>query len=145
MRHDFSTQEFEAFRREARESFSGQDRWLTQHALQRMLKADSEQQMGEVSRFGAVRTNGGTAGAGGQPQGSANGTTWRRCAQFGCRCGRPGSVRSSHKGIATPQRRAPEVAELIRQAFERGDIPRWGGPRSFCEPSAKSDPAPHVQ
>jgi len=45
MRHDYSTEQFQAFREEARESFWGQVRWRTQHILQQILEADSEQQM----------------------------------------------------------------------------------------------------
>jgi transposase-like protein len=47
MRHDYSTEQFQAFRQEVRESFWGQVRWRTQHALEQMLDADSEQQMAE--------------------------------------------------------------------------------------------------
>src|SRR6266699_3427105 len=45
MRHDYSTEQFQAFREEARESFWGQVRWQTQHVLQQILEADSEEQM----------------------------------------------------------------------------------------------------
>ena len=47
MRHDYNTEQFQAFRQEVRESFWGQVRWRTQHALEQMLDADSEQQMAE--------------------------------------------------------------------------------------------------
>ena len=47
MRHDYSTEQFQAFRQEVRESFWGQVRWRTQHALEQMLDADSEQQTAE--------------------------------------------------------------------------------------------------
>ena len=37
MRHDYSTEQFQAFRQEVPESFWGQVRWRTQHALEQML------------------------------------------------------------------------------------------------------------
>ncbi len=54
MRHDYSTEQFQAFRGEVRESFWGQVRWRTQHVLQQILEADSEQQMAEY--LGLART-----------------------------------------------------------------------------------------
>jgi hypothetical protein len=53
MRHDYSTEQFQAFRQEVRESFWGQVRCRTQQALEQMLEADSEQQMAEY--LGLVR------------------------------------------------------------------------------------------
>ena len=47
MRQDYNTEQFQVFREEARENFWGQVRWRTQHALQQLLEADSEQQMAE--------------------------------------------------------------------------------------------------
>jgi len=52
MRHDYNTVQFQAFRGEVRESFWGQVRWRTQHALQQLLEADSEPSQ---SRFSPLR------------------------------------------------------------------------------------------
>ena len=47
MRRHYSTEQFEVYKQEAAEEFWGQVRWQTQHALQQMLEADSEQQMAD--------------------------------------------------------------------------------------------------
>ena len=94
MRHDYSTEQFQAFRQEVRESFWGQVRWRTQHALEQMLDADSEQQMAEylgLARYERME----------EPQervDSRNGFYERDYVtpleRFGCGCGGPASVRS---------------------------------------------------
>ena len=45
MRRHYSTEQYAVYKQEAAEEFWGQVRWRTQHALQQMLEADSEQQM----------------------------------------------------------------------------------------------------
>jgi len=47
MRHNYSTEQFQALKEETRESFWGQIHWRTQLALQQLLEADSQQQMAE--------------------------------------------------------------------------------------------------
>jgi transposase-like protein len=120
MRHDYSTEQFQAFRQEVRESFWGQVRWRTQHALEQMLDADSEQQMAEylgLARYERVE----------EPQervDSRNGFYERDyvtpLGAIRLRVRRTRKRSFLPRGIATLQRRAPDVAELIRQAFLQG-------------------------
>ncbi len=121
MRHDYSTEQFREFRGELRESFGGQVRWRTQHALLRLLEADSEQQMAEY--FGLSAARGSEEGEDGvdSPHGfyerdyvtailgaiRVRVRRTRKCSFLPC-------------GLKMPERRAPEVAELFRQAFLRG-------------------------
>lgn len=120
MRRDYSTERFQGFVRELQESFWGDFQGRTRETLKRLMEADSEQQMEEylglkwhaqaaegeegvdsrngyyerdlVTRLGVIRLR------------------VRRCRQrsFLPRC------------LRRLERRAPEVAELIRQAFLRG-------------------------
>ena len=120
MRHDYSTEQFQAFRQEVRESFWGQVRWRTQHALEQMLDADSEQQMAEylgLARYERME----------EPQervDSRNGFYERDyvtpLGAIRLRVRRTRKRSFLPRGIATLQRRAPDVAELIRQAFLQG-------------------------
>src|SRR6202163_4783612 len=120
MRHDYSTEQFQAFRQEVRESFWGQVRWRTQHALEQMLDADSEQQMAEylgLARYERME----------EPEervDSRNGFYERDyvtpLGAIRLRVRRTRKRSFLPRGIATLQRRAPEVAELIRQAFLQG-------------------------
>jgi len=120
MRHDYSTEHFQAFRQEVRESFWGQVRWRTQHALEQMLDADSEQQMAEylgLARYERME----------EPEervDSRNGFYERDyvtpLGAIRLRVRRTRKRSFLPRGIATLQRRAPDVAELIRQAFLQG-------------------------
>jgi len=120
MRHDYSTEQFQAFRQEVRESFWGQVRWRTQHALEQMLDADSEQQMAEylgLARYERME----------EPEervDSRNGFYERDyvtpLGAIRLRVRRTRKRSFLPRGIATLQRRAPEIAELIRQAFLQG-------------------------
>ena len=120
MRHDYSTEQFQAFRQEVRESFWGQVRWRTQHALEQLLDADSEQQMAEylgLARYERME----------EPEervDSRNGFYERDyvtpLGAIRLRVRRTRKRSFLPRGIATLQRRAPDVAELIRQAFLQG-------------------------
>ena len=120
MRHDYSTEQFQAFRQEVRESFWGQVRWRTQHALEQMLDADSEQQMAEylgLARYERME----------EPEervDSRNGFYERDyvtpLGAIRLRVRRTRKRSFLPRGIVTLQRRAPEIAELIRQAFLQG-------------------------
>jgi putative transposase len=120
MRHDYSTEQFQAFRGEVRESFWGQVRWRTQHALQQMLEADSEQQMAEY--LGLARYERSE-----EPEervDSRNGyyerdyvTPW---GSIRLRVRRTRKRSFLPRCVKALERRAPEVAEMIRQAFLRG-------------------------
>ena len=120
MRHDYNTEQFQAFRQEVRESFWGQVRWRTQHALEQMLEADSEQQMAEylgLARYERME----------EPEervDSRNGFYERDyvtpLGAIRLRVRRTRKRSFLPRGIATLQRRAPEIAELIRQTFLQG-------------------------
>ncbi len=120
MRHDYSTEQFQAFRGEVRESFWGQVRWRTQHVLQQILEADSEQQMAEY--LGLARYERSQ-----EPEervDSRNGYYERDyvtpLGAIRLRVRRTRQRSFLPRGLKTLERRAPEVAELIRQAFLRG-------------------------
>jgi Transposase, Mutator family len=120
MRHDYSTEQFQAFRGEVRESFWGQVRWRTQHVLQQFLEADSEQQMAEY--LGLARYE--RSAEGEDRVDSRNGFYERDyvtpLGSIRLRVRRTRKRSFLPRGLQTLQRRAPEVAELIRQAFLRG-------------------------
>lgn len=120
MRQDYNTEQFQMFCEEARESFWGQVRWRTQHLLTQFLEADSEQQMAEYLGLAPYQRSE-------EPEDrvdSRNGyyerdyTTPLGVIRIKVRRTRKRSFLP--RGIQTLQRRAPEVAELIRQAFLRG-------------------------
>src|ERR1700688_236162 len=120
MRHDYNTEQFQAFREELRESCWGQIRWKTQHLLQGLLEADSERQMAE--HLGLARYE--RAEEAEERVDSRNGfyerdyVTPLGVIRLRIRRTRKRSVLP--RGLTALQRRAPEVAELIRQAFLRG-------------------------
>jgi putative transposase len=120
MRHDYSTEQFDAFPGEVRESFWGQIRWRTRHALQQILEADSEQQMAEY--LGLARYE--RAAEPEERVDSRNGCYERDYATplgvIRIRVRRTRKRSFLPRGIRTLERRAPEVAEMIRQAFLRG-------------------------
>jgi hypothetical protein len=51
MRRHYSTEQYAVYKQEAAEEFWGQIRCRTQHALQQILEADSEQQMADYLGF----------------------------------------------------------------------------------------------
>src|SRR5260370_7757425 len=120
MRHDYSTEQFQAFREEARESFWGQVRWQTQHVLQQILEADSEEQM---ARYLGLQPYERCA----EPEDrvdSRNGFYERDyvtpLGSIRLRVRRTRKRSFLPRGVRALERRAPEVAELIRQTFLRG-------------------------
>jgi putative transposase len=120
MRHDYNTEQFQAFREELRESCWGQIRWKTQHLLQGLLEADSEQQMAEY--LGLARYE--RAEEAEERVDSRNGFYERDYVTplgvIRLRIRRTRKRSFLPRGLTALQRRAPEVAELIRQAFLRG-------------------------
>ncbi len=127
MRHDYTTEQFQVYLQDVQEDFWGQIRWKTQLALQRLLEADSEQQMADYlglqpyerapepehrldSRNGSYRRDFTTP----------VGVVRLRVCRTRKRSFLP-------RGLQALQRRAPEVAELIRQAFLRGISTRATG------------------
>jgi len=120
MRHDYNTEQFQHFQQEARESFWGQIRWRTQHALQQLLEADSEQQMADY--LGLARYE--RAEEPEERTDSRNGFYERDyvtpLGSIRIRVRRTRQRSFLPRGLQQLQRRAPEVAEIIRQAFLRG-------------------------
>jgi transposase-like protein len=120
MRHDYNTEQFQHFKQEARESFWGQIRWKTQHLLQQILEADSEQQMAEYLGLAPYER----AEEPAERPDSRNGFYERDyvtpLGSIRIRVRRTRKRSFLPRGVQNLQRRAPEVAELIRQAFLRG-------------------------
>src|ERR1700675_1712102 len=120
MRHHYNTEQFQAFKEEARERFLGQIYWRTQLALQHLLEADSQQQMTEYLGLQPYeRTE--------EPKervDSRNGFYQRDyvtpMGSIRLRVRRTRKRSFLPRGIRALERRAPEVAEMIRQAFLRG-------------------------
>jgi transposase-like protein len=120
MRHDYTTEQFQAYRQDVQEEFWGQLRWKTQLALQRLLEADSEQQMAQYLGLQPYERSP-------EPEervDSRNGFYERDYVTplgvIRLRVRRTRKRSFLPRGLQALQRRAPEVAELIRQAFLRG-------------------------
>lgn len=125
MRRDFSTEQFQHFVQDLQESFWGNVQERTRKVVEDMMRADSEQQMEEYLGLkwherpaeGKTRIdyrNGSYVRGYVVPLGPLRVPVCRtRQRSF------------LPRGIAVWQRRSPEVAELIRQAFLRG-IPTRG-------------------
>lgn len=120
MRRDYSTEQFAIYKQEAAENFWGQIRWRTQWALQQILEADSQQQMADYLGLQPYQRSEGP----GDRIDSRNGYYERDyvtpLGSIRLRVRRTRKRSFLPRGIAALQRRAPEVAELIRQAFLRG-------------------------
>ena len=120
MRRNYSTEQFQAFKEEARERFWGEIHWRTQLALQHLLEADSQQQMTAYLGLQPYqRTE--------EPQervDSRNGFYERDYVTplgvIRLRVRRTRKRSFLPRGLRALERRSPEVAELIRQAFLRG-------------------------
>lgn len=124
-RRDYSTEQFGSFLRNLKESFWGDVNGHVERTLKELLEADSEQQMEEYLGLKWYER----AEAGERRVDSRNGFYER---DYGTRYGTIRFRVSRTRGrsflprmIGRWQRRAPEVAELIRQAFLRG-IPTRG-------------------
>jgi transposase-like protein len=120
MRRHYSTEQYAVYKQEAAEEFWGQVRWRTQHALQQMLEADSEQQMADY--LGLARYERSPEAE--ERVDSRNGCYERDyvtpVGSIRIRVRRTRKRSFLPRGIKTLERRAPEVAEMIRQAFLRG-------------------------
>ncbi|MEK7992971.1 MAG: IS256 family transposase [Planctomycetota bacterium] len=127
MRRNYSTERFEGFLRDVKESFWGDLQGQVKHTVKELLEADSEQQMEQyLGLKWYERAEEGQARAD-----SRNGhyardyvTPWG-VIRFQVRRTRGSSFLP--RMIGRWERRAPEVAELIRQAFLRGISTRGVG------------------
>ena len=120
MRRHYSTEQYAVYKQEAAEELWGQVRWRTQRALEQMLEADSEQQMADYLGLAPYERSD-------EPDervDSRNGYYEREyvtaVGALRIRVRRTRKRSFLPRGIASLQRRAPEIAELIRQAFLRG-------------------------
>jgi putative transposase len=120
MRRHYSTEQYEIFKQEAAEDFCGQIRWRTQWLLQQVLEADSQQQMANYLGLKPYQRS----EEPGQRIDSRNGFYERdyvtALGSIRLRIRRTRKRSFLPRGIARLQRRAPEVSEIIRQAFLRG-------------------------
>jgi putative transposase len=120
MRHNYSTEQFQAFREETRENFWGQIHWQTQLALQHLLEADSQQQMTEYLGLQPYERSEDPE----ERVDSRNGYYERDyvtpMGSIRLRVRRTRKRSFLPRGLRALERRSPEVAELIRQAFLRG-------------------------
>src|SRR5579872_6852566 len=120
MRRHYSTEQYAVYKQEAAEEFWGQVRWRTQHALQQMLEADSEQQMADYLGLAHYERSAESA----ERIDSRNGCYERdyvtALGSIRIKVRRTRKRSFLPRGIRTLERRAPEVAEMIRQAFLRG-------------------------
>lgn len=120
MRRDYTTEQFRAFVQDLRESFWGDFQGQTRAALKQLLEADSEQQMEEYLGLKWYEQ----AEEGDERVDSRNGfyerdyVTPLGLIRIRVRRGRKRSFLP--RGLRALERRSPEVAELIRQAFLRG-------------------------
>jgi len=120
MRRHYSTEQYAVYKQEAAEEFWGQVRCRTQHALQRMLEADSEQQMADYLGLAHYER-----GAGPEERIDSRNGFYERdyvtaLGSIRIKVRRTRKRSFLPRGIRTLERRAPEVAEMIRQAFLRG-------------------------
>jgi putative transposase len=127
MRVKNTTPRFAAFVQEVQESFWGDWQGRTRETLQKLLEADSEQQMAEY--LGLQWYERGTAAAGRIDY--RNGFYQRRYVTpwgvIRIRVSRTRLRSFLPRGMKTLERRSPEVSEMIRQAFLRGISTRGVG------------------
>jgi putative transposase len=127
MRVKNTTQRFAAFVQEVQESFWGDFQGRTRETLQKLLEADSEQQMAEY--LGLRWYERGAAAAGRIDY--RNGFYQRRYVTpwgvLGIRVSRTRLRSFLPRGMKALERRSPEVSEMIRQAFLRGISTRGVG------------------
>src|SRR5690348_8801625 len=111
MRRHYSTEQYAVYKQEAAEEFWGQVRWRTQHALQQMADylglAHYERSAESAERIDSRN------GCYERDYVTALGSIRIKVRRTRKRSFLP-------RGIRTLERRAPEVAEMIRQAFLRG-------------------------
>jgi putative transposase len=127
MRVKNTTQRFAVFVQNLQESFWGDFQGRTRETLQKLLEADSEQQMAEY--LGLKWHERPAAGAGRIDY--RNGFYQRQYVTplgvIGLRVARTRLHSFLPRGIGALERRSPEVSEMIRQAFLRGISTRGVG------------------
>jgi len=120
MRRHYSTEQYAVYKQEAAEEFWGQVRWRTQRALQQMLEADSEQQMANYLGLAPYERSGEPDERADSRNGYYERDYVTALGSIRIRVRRTRKRSFLPRGVQTLQRRSPEVAEMIRQAFLRG-------------------------
>lgn len=127
MRTDYSTQRFQAFVQDLQESFWGDFQGRTREAMKRLLEADAEQQMADYLGLKWHERAGGE-----KPRIDYRNGFYERdyvtpLGVIRLRIPRTRQRSFLPRWIGRLERRAPEVAELIRQAYLRGISTRQVG------------------
>lgn len=127
MRVKNSTQRFAAFVENLQESFWGDFQGRTRETLQKLLEADSEQQMAEYLGLKWHERATGPAGRIDYRNGYYQREYVTRLGVIRFRVSRTRLRSFLPRGIGALERRSPEVNEMIRQAFLRGISTRGVG------------------
>ena len=127
MRVKNNTQRFEAFVRDLQESFWGDFQGRTREALQKLLEADSEQQMAEHLGLRWHERPAGEAGRIDYRNGFYEREYVTPLGRIRFRVSRTRLRSFLPRGVRALERRSPEVSEMIRQAFLRGISTRGVG------------------
>jgi putative transposase len=126
-KHDYSTEQFAAFLRNLRESFWGDLQGRTRGLLEELFRQDSEQQMEKYLGLKWCER----PAAGEARRDYRNGSYERDyvlpMGTIRVQVSRTRKRSFLPRGIKALQRRSPEVAELLRQAFLRGISTRQVG------------------
>ncbi len=120
MRRHYSTEQFEVYKQEAAEEFLGQVRWKAQLAVQQVLEADSEQQMANYLGRQPYQRRADPKARTDSRNGYYERDYVTSVGPIRLRIRRTRKRSFLPRGIETLQRRAPDVAEVIRQAFLQG-------------------------
>ena len=127
MRIKINTQRFAAFVRDLQESFWGDFQGRTREALQKLLEADSEQQMADYVGLQWHERPAGAAGRIDYRNGCYEREYVTPLGVIRFRVSRTRLRSFLPRGMRALERRSPEVSEMIRQAFLRGISTRGVG------------------
>ncbi len=127
MRIKNNTQRFEAFVRDLQESFWGDFQGRTRETLQKLLEADSEQQMAEHLGLKWHERPASEAGRIDYRNGCYEREYVTPLGVIRFRVSRTRLRSFLPRGMRALERRSPEVSEMIRQAFLRGISTRGVG------------------
>jgi len=127
MRRNYNTEQFQGFVRNLQESFWGDFQGQTRKTLEELLGADSEQQMEEYLGLKWYERAGEDAARVDSRNGYYERDYVTRLGAIRIRVRRGRKRSFLPRGLKALERRAPEVAELIRQAFLRGISTRGVG------------------
>jgi putative transposase len=127
MRVKNNTQRFEAFVQDVQESFWGDFQGRTREMLKKLLEADAEQQMADYLGLKWHERAAGEAGRTDYRNGFYERDYVTPLGVIRLRIPRTRERSFLPRWIGRLQRRAPEVAEMIRQAFLRGISTRQVG------------------